>query len=93
MDEGLEAGDEHATGEPDRIMGPQAGIAEADGFTEGVIAPTVSITGEVVEALEFAKDGEVGGGAESVFEFRQASDLVAQQVLAKDLRGRRRGTA
>jgi hypothetical protein len=45
----------------------------------------VSITGEVVQALEFAKDGEVGGGAESVFEFPQSSDFVAEQVLAKDL--------
>jgi len=31
---------------------------------------------KVVEGLEFAKDGEVRGGAESVFEFGQGSDLV-----------------
>ena len=30
----------------------------------------------VVEGLEFAKDSEVRGGAESVFEFGQGSDLV-----------------
>ena len=39
----------------------------------------------VVEGLEFAKDGEVRGGAESVFEFGQGSDLVAEQVLAEGL--------
>jgi len=92
MDEVFDGGDERAvTGEPDCIVGPQAGIVEAGGFTEGVIAPAVGITGEVVEALEFAKDGEVRGGAENVFEFRQSSDLVAQQVLAKDLGGEGEG--
>jgi hypothetical protein len=86
LDEGFYGGNERAvTREPNRIVGPQAGIVEAGDFTEGVIAPAVSITGEVVQTLEFAKDGEVGGGAESVFEFRQSSDFVAQQVLAKDL--------
>jgi hypothetical protein len=45
----------------------------------------VSITRKVVEGLEFAKDGEVRGGAESVFEFGQGSDLVAEQVLAEGL--------
>src|SRR6202162_2831644 len=85
MDKGFDGGEERAvTGEPDRIVGPQAGIVEAGSFTEGVIAPAVSITREVVEALEFAKDGEVGGGAENVFEFRPSSDFVAQQVLAQD---------
>jgi hypothetical protein len=86
MDEGFNGSDERAvTREPDPIVGPQAGIVEADSFTEGVVASAVSITSEVVEGLEFAKDGEVGGGAESVFEFRQSSDFVAQQVLAEDL--------
>src|SRR6266436_6562240 len=87
MDEGFDGSDERAvTGEPDRIVGPQAGIVEADGFTEGIVAPAVSVTREVVEELEFAKDGEVrGGGAESVFEFGQGGDLVAKQVLAEGL--------
>jgi hypothetical protein len=84
MDEGLDGGDESAVaGKPNRILGPQAGIVETGGFTEGVIAPAVSITREVVEGFEFAKDGEVCGGAENVFEFGQGSDLVAEQVLAE----------
>ncbi len=45
MDEGFEGSDERAvTGEPDRIVGPQAGIVEADGFTEGIVAPAVGVT-------------------------------------------------
>jgi len=50
MDKGFDGGDERAvTGEPDRIVGPQTGVVEAGGFTEGVIASAVGITGEVVE--------------------------------------------
>lgn len=86
MDEGFDGSDERTvTGEPDRIVGPQAGIVEVDGFTEGIVAPAVSVAREVVEELEFAKDGEVRGGAESIFEFGQGGDLVAKQVLAERL--------
>jgi hypothetical protein len=86
MDEGFDGSAERAvTGEPDRIAGPQAGIVEADGFTEGIVAPAVRVTRKVVEGLEFAKDGEARGGAESVFEFGQGGDLVAKQVLAEGL--------
>ena len=86
MDKGFDGGDERAVpGKPDCLMGPKTGVVEAGGFTEGVVAAAMSIAGKVVERLEFAKDGEVSGGAEGVFEFRQGSDFVAQQVLAKDL--------
>ena len=67
------------------IMGPQAGVVEAGGFSESVVAPAMSIAGQVVEEFEFAKDGEISVGAEGLLEFRQSSDFVAQQVLAKDL--------
>src|SRR5580693_3957375 len=83
VDEGFDGGDERAvTGEPDRIMGPQTDVVKAGGFTEGVVAPAVSITGQVVEEFEFSKDGETGGGAESVFELGQGSDFVVPQVFA-----------
>jgi hypothetical protein len=45
----------------------------------------VGIAGEVIQELELSKDGEVGGGAESGFEFGQSSDLVAQEMLPKIL--------
>ena len=86
MDRGFDGGDERAVArEPDRIMGPQAGIVEADGFTQGIVATTMRIAGEVVERLKLAKDSEIRAGAQNVFEFGQSSDFVAQQVLAKDL--------
>jgi len=85
MDKGFDGGDERAVpGKPDCLMGPQTVVVEAGRFTEGVVATAMSVAGKVVERLELAKDGKVNGGAENVFEFRQSSDFVAQQVLAKD---------
>jgi hypothetical protein len=46
----------------------------------------VGIAGEVIQELELSKDGEVGAGAESSFEFGQSSDFVAQEMLAESLR-------
>src|ERR1700719_1602471 len=86
MDKGLDGGDERAvSGKPDRLMGPETIVVEADRFTEGVVAAAMSVAGKVVERLGLAKDGKVSGGTENVFEFRQSSDFVTQQVLAKDL--------
>ena len=83
IDEGLDGGDECAvTREPDRLMGPQAGIVKTSGFSESVVAPAMSIAGQVVEELEFAKDGEIGSGAEGLLKFGERRDFVAQQVLA-----------
>ncbi len=73
-------------------MGPQAGVVEAGGFSQSVIAPAMSIAGQVVEELEFAKDGETGTGAEGLLEFGEGRDFVAQQVLAEDLGVEGRGS-
>src|ERR1700674_2695057 len=40
---------------------------------------------QVVKEFEFAKDGEIGSGAEGLLEFGQGGDFVAQQVPAEDL--------
>src|ERR1700736_4349097 len=86
IDEGLEGGDESAVaGKPNRILGPQACVVEASGFAEGIVAAAMGIAGEVIQKLELAKDGEVGGGTESAFEFGQGCDFVAAQVLAEGL--------
>ena len=58
-------------------MGPQTGLVKASDRSERIEAAAMSIAGEVVEGLEFAKDGEIGGGAQRLFEFRQVGDLVA----------------
>ena len=61
IDEGFDGGDEGAvTGKPNRIVGPQASVVEAGSFAEGIVTAAMSIAGEVIEELEFAKDGEVG---------------------------------
>jgi len=46
----------------------------------------MGIAGQVIQELELSKDGEVGGGAESGFEFGQSSDFMAQEMLADILR-------
>ena len=44
IDEGLDGGDESAVaGKPNRILGPQAGVVEASGFAEGIVAAAVGI--------------------------------------------------
>jgi hypothetical protein len=84
INERLDGGDEGAvTGKPNGIVGPQADVVEAGGFAEGIVTAAVSIAGEVIQELELSKDGEVGGGAESCFEFGQSSDFVAQEMLAQ----------
>ena len=86
VNERLDSRDERAvTREPDGIMGPKAGVVEARGFTESIVAAAVSVAGQVVEELEFAKNGEIGSGAEGLFEFGQSRDFVAQQMLTEDL--------
>src|SRR6266446_5275292 len=86
IDEGLDGGDQSAvTGKPNSIVGPQAGLVEADSFAEGIVTAAMSIAGEVIQEFEFAKDGEVGAGAESRFEFGQGGDFVAQEMLAESL--------
>jgi hypothetical protein len=86
IDKGLDGGDQSAvTGKPNRVVGPQAGVVEAGSLTEGIVAAAMGIAGEVIQELEFAKDGEVGVSAECAFEFGQGCNFVAQQVLAQSL--------
>jgi len=49
------------------------------------VTAAMGIAGQVIQELEFAKHGEVGAGAESVFEFGQGGDFVAYQVLVEGL--------
>lgn len=86
VDEGLDGGDEGAvTGKPNCIVGPEADVVEAGDFAEGVVTAAMGIAGEVIQELELSKDGKVGAGAESGFEFWQSSYFVAQEMLAESL--------
>ena len=66
-------------------MGPQAGVVETGRFAESIITAAMGIAGQVIQKLEFAKDGEVGAAAERAFEFGQSCDFASQQVLAEGL--------
>ena len=91
VDEGLEGGDEGAiTGKPNCIVEPKAEVVEAGGFAERIVTTAMGIAGEVIQELELSKDGEVGAGTESRFEFGQSSDFVAQEMLAESLGGQKR---
>jgi hypothetical protein len=86
IDEGLNGGNESAVaGEPNRLVRPQAVVIEAGSFAEGIVATAMSIAGQVVQELEFAKDGEVGTGAESDLQLGQCGDFVTQEMLADGL--------
>jgi hypothetical protein len=66
-------------------VGPQTEVVEADGVAEGVVTSAMSIAGKVIQELELSKDSEVGGSAESRFEFGQGGDFVTQEMLAESL--------
>jgi hypothetical protein len=84
IDEGLDGGDEGAiTGKPNCIVGPEADVIETGGFAEGIVTAAMGIAGEIIQEFELSIDGEVGGGAESRFEFGQGGDFVAQEMLAE----------
>src|ERR1039457_5304192 len=86
IDKGLNGGDESAVaGKPKCIVRPQAGVVETGSFAEGGIPAAVRRAGPGMQALEFAKDGGVGTGAESGFQLGQRGDFVAQEVLADGL--------
>jgi hypothetical protein len=57
-------------------------MVESGGLAEGIITATMRLAGQVIQSLQLAKDSEIGGCAERLFEFGQGSDFVAQPVLA-----------
>jgi hypothetical protein len=86
MDEGLDGSKQSAVaGKPNCIMGPQAGVVEAGGFAKGIVAAAMGITGQVIQELKLAKDGEVDRGAENAFELGQSHDFMVKPVLAEGL--------
>ena len=73
-------------GKPDALVRPKSTIVEMSDLAQGIEAATMSVAGEIIERLQFAKDGEIGIGAQNPFELGQIGDLVPAKVLAK-LRG------
>ena len=73
-------------GEPDSFVRPQSVIVEVSDFGQSIEAPTMGVTGEVIELLQFAKYRQLGVGAEEAFQLGQLGDLTAAEMLAKDSR-------
>lgn len=60
-DEGLGGGQQGAVArEPDILEGPQAVVIEASDGRERIETASMRVTGQVMELLELAEDGEIG---------------------------------
>jgi hypothetical protein len=46
-------------------MRPQAVVVKASDTVEGIVTATMTVAGSIVELIEFAKNGNGGGGAEA----------------------------
>ena len=87
QDEGFHRGYQGAVArEPDPFVRPQSASIKAGDLDQSVEASAMGVAGEITELLEFAEYGEIGGGAEHAFEFRQIGDLVTVQVLTQQSR-------
>src|SRR5262249_6249889 len=52
-------------------------------FGQRIEAPAMSVAGEVIQLLQFTKDGEIGGCAENALQLGQIGDLVTAKMLAQ----------
>jgi hypothetical protein len=92
MNESFRGGQQGAEArEPGVCMRPQSVIVKAGDIAQGIVAAAMGIAGEVIERPEFAEDGDIHRGAESLFQFVQGGDLVAQQKHAQSIGAEREG--
>jgi Rhodopirellula transposase DDE domain len=79
------------TGEPNLCPRPQPVIVKTGDFAQGIVSAAMGVAGEITQRLEFPKDGNVYRGAESLFQFVQSGDLIAQQKRAQFIGAEREG--
>src|SRR5713226_4402829 len=72
-----------ATGEPDLSLRPQSVIVKTGDLAQGIVSTAMGVAGEIIQRFEFTEDGDVDRGTESLFQFVQSGDLVAQQKRAQ----------
>ena len=60
-------------------MRPQPFVVETSNFAEGIVSTAMRVAGDVIQRLEFAKDGDIDGITESSLHLVERGDLVAQQ--------------
>ena len=93
MDEGFGGGQQRAeTREPDLGLRPQSLLVETGDFAQGIVSAAMGVAGEVIQRFELAEDGDIDGGTESLLQFVERGDLVAQQKRAQCIRAEGKGS-
>jgi len=78
VDEGFDSRQQRAvTRKPDSLMRPEPLIIKANDLGQCVIATAMRIAGQIVQRAEFPKNGDIGCGAERLFQFGKIGDLVS----------------
>ena len=67
-------------------MGPKTLIIKASNLGKRVIAAAMGIAGQVVQRAEFPENGDIGCGAERLFQLGKIGNLVSTQVPANNAR-------
>ena len=75
----------------DFLLRPQAVVVKASNPVERVEAAAVRAAGSIAELIEFAKDGDGGGGAEGGRELIESGDPGAGEEAREGLRGEKDG--
>ena len=70
-------------GEPDLCLRPQSVVVKTGDFAQSIVSAAVGVAGEIIQQLKFTEDGDVDRRAQSLFQFIQSGDLVAQQKRAQ----------
>ena len=71
-------------GKPDTFVRPESAIVEMSDFGQSIEAAAMRVAGEVIQLLQFTKDGETGTGAKHTFQFGQIGDFITAKILAQD---------
>ena len=86
VDECFRGGQQGAeAGEPNLCPRPQSVVVKTGDFVQGIVSAAMGVAGEVIQRFEFTEDGDIDRGAESLFQFVQSGDLVAQQKRAQGI--------
>jgi hypothetical protein len=83
IDEGFRGVQQSALArKPNRAERPEAPLIKVGDLSEGVEPATVGVAGVRRELLQFAKDGDIGLGAQHLLQLRQAANAIPAQELA-----------
>src|SRR5271169_1022684 len=87
IDESFGSGQQRAeTRKPDVCPGPQSHVVKAGDFAQSIVSTAMRVTGEIIQRLELAEDGDVDRSAEGLLHIVESGDLKTQQKRAQVLR-------